>query len=96
VLVIDAAPGEANRIDVDVAADGRIVVSDEAGAPTALGAGCVNPDDEGVASCDRSGFAAVLVRAGDLDDAVSIGAVGVSVGIQGRTRPTCWSSPVDS
>lgn len=84
VLTVSADAGEANRVDVDVAADGRIVVSDEAGAPAVLGAGCVDPDEEGVASCDRAGVSKIVVRAGDLDDAVSVGEVGVPVEVYGE------------
>lgn len=83
-LTVSASPGEANRIDVDVAANGRIVVSDEAGPPTALGAGCLDPDEEGVASCDRTGVTTIAIRAGDLDDSVSVGDLGLSVEVYGE------------
>lgn len=83
VLTVLAAPGEANRVDVDVAPNGRIEISDDAGAPTVLGAGCSDPDDEGVAYCDRAGVSRLLIDTGDLDDSVSVGEVGVPVEVRG-------------
>lgn len=82
VLRIVAAPGESNRVDVDVSG-GRIVVSDDAGAPTVLGPGCVDPDEEGVASCDPAGIVRIVVEAGDLDDVVGVGEIGVPVEVRG-------------
>jgi hypothetical protein len=42
VLTVLADAGEANRVDVDVAPDGRISISDGAGAPRTLGPGCAD------------------------------------------------------
>lgn len=73
VLAVQADAGEVNRLNVDVAPDGNLVVSDDVGAARALGAGCADPDGEGTATCGRAGLVQVVVGAGDLDDTVSVG-----------------------
>jgi Ca2+-binding RTX toxin-like protein len=83
VISITADPGEANRVDIDVAPDGRIVVTDDVGAPRVLGAGCVQPVDETTASCDRAGVTRVVIDTGDLDDAVTVGELGVPITVRG-------------
>ncbi|MGX6447485.1 calcium-binding protein, partial [Patulibacter sp. S7RM1-6] len=82
ILTITADLGEANRVDVDVAPNGRLEVSDGAGAPRVLGPGCEDPDQEGVASCDRAGIARVVIETGNLDDAVTVGEIGVPVEVR--------------
>jgi hypothetical protein len=81
-LTVIADPGEANRVDIDVAPNGRISISDGAGAPRVLGPGCADPDEEGVASCDRAGIARIVVDTGDLDDAITVGELGVPIEIR--------------
>ncbi|WP_210491607.1 calcium-binding protein [Patulibacter sp. SYSU D01012] len=81
-LTITADPGEANRVDVDVAPNGRLEVTDGAGAPRVLGPGCEDPDQEGVASCDRGGITRVVIETGDLDDAATVGEIGVPVEVR--------------
>jgi Ca2+-binding RTX toxin-like protein len=79
VLRIQADPREANGVAVDVAPDGNLVVSDEAGAVRALGAGCTDPDSEGTATCTRAGVTRVLIDTGDGDDTVSTGELSMQV-----------------
>lgn len=82
-LVIQADPGEANRIDVDVAPGGNLIVMDDAGTVRALGVGCSDPDEEGTATCARAGLTDVRIDAGDLDDTVSVGEISLPVRVLG-------------
>lgn len=82
-LVVQADPGEANRIDVDVAPGGNLIVMDDAGVVRALGAGCSDPDEEGTATCARAGLTDVRIDAGDLDDTVSVGEISLPVHVLG-------------
>lgn len=82
-LVIQADSGEANRIDVDVAPGGNLIVMDDAGTVRALGAGCSDPDEEGTATCARAGLTDVRIDAGDLDDTVSVGEISLPVHVLG-------------
>ncbi|WP_040600475.1 hypothetical protein [Patulibacter medicamentivorans] len=70
-LRITAAAGEANRVNVDVAPGGNLIVSDEAGPVTTLGGGCSDPDGEGTATCARAGVTRIVFDSGDLDDTTS-------------------------
>lgn len=78
-LRIVAAAGEANRVNVDVAPGGNLIVADEAGSVTTLGAGCSDPDGEGTATCARAGVTRIVIDSGGLDDTVSVGDVGLPV-----------------
>lgn len=82
-LVIQADPGETNRIDVDVAPSGNLIVMDDAGTVRALDAGCTDPDEEGTATCARTGLSDVRIDAGDLDDTVSVGEISLPVHVLG-------------
>ncbi|WP_138974314.1 calcium-binding protein [Patulibacter medicamentivorans] len=81
-LRIVAAAGEANRMNVDVAPGGNLIVTDEAGPVTMLGAGCSDPDGEGTATCARAGITRVVIDTDDLDDAVSVGDIGLPVEVR--------------
>lgn len=95
-LTILADPGEANRVDIDVAPNGRISISDAAGAPRVLGPGCDDPDQEGVASCERAGISRIVVATGDLDDAVTVGELGVPIDVRtGDGNDTVSTSAAD-
>lgn len=82
-LVVQADPGEANRIDIDVAPGGNLIIMDDAGTVRALGAGCTDPDEEGTATCARAGLTEVRIDAGDLDDTVSVGEISLPVHVLG-------------
>jgi Ca2+-binding RTX toxin-like protein len=81
-LRVVAAPGEANRLDVAVRADGAFVVRD-AGTPPAAGSGCGPAGDAIVCSRDPAAVAWVTADLGDGDDTADVRVSGPLTTVEG-------------
>jgi hypothetical protein len=82
LLVLDAAPAEANRVTIGEAGDGAFAVRDQ-GAPLVPGAGCATGPVGVRCAVEPGASRAVRAALGDGDDQLDVGLAGGSSAIDG-------------
>jgi len=101
MLVLDAAPGEVNRVTVGEAGDGAFAVRDD-GAPLVAGAGCSAGTDGVLCAVETGASRAMRVALGDGDDQLDVTLTGPNLsasstidGAAGDDRLTARSGIVE-